>query len=208
MIILHPILYPPSECLSIDGPPSVDMASSLYSGVQKKPLACPVESLASALREQLTYDRDSDSLTTSPSSSSLDTCSSQKIFKAFSKSSSSPSHQEKGVEGVVREAGRGSGSSLSDTEGCNDEEPKIARSVTDGELRRRALSPLSHHGVSTDKPNIKSRISFFFFASLPKLQNKIFSHLTLLQSIHPDNFCVIWRGFQSVTIFPISWHPV
>uniref|UniRef100_A0A668AKS4 SAM and SH3 domain containing 1 n=1 Tax=Myripristis murdjan TaxID=586833 RepID=A0A668AKS4_9TELE len=134
------------ECLSIDGPPSVDMASSLYSGVQKKPLACPVDSLASALREQLTYDRDSDSLTTSPSSSSLDTCSSQKIFKAFSKSSSSPSHQEKGVEGVVREAGRGSGSSLSDTEGCNDEEPKIARSVTDGELRRRALSPLSHHG--------------------------------------------------------------
>ncbi|XP_071380580.1 SAM and SH3 domain-containing protein 1 isoform X2 [Centroberyx affinis] len=134
------------EGLSIDGPPSGDGGPFLYSGMQKKPAVCPVDSLASALREQLTYDRDSDSLTTSPSSSSLDTCSSQKIFKAFSKSSGSPSHlQEKGLEGEAREAGRGSGSSLSETEG-NEEEPKIARSVTDGELRRRALSPLSHHG--------------------------------------------------------------
>lgn len=52
---------------------------SLYSGVQKKQSGgCHhVDSLASALRDQLTHDlRDSDSLTTSPSSSSLDTCSS------------------------------------------------------------------------------------------------------------------------------------
>lgn len=132
-----------------DGLPFEDASTSLYSGVQKKLAVCPVDSLASALQEQLTYDRDSNSLTTSPSSSSLDTCSSQKIFRAFSKSSESPIHQEMSVAGEVREAGEGSGSSFSEMEGCNDEEPKIARSVTDGELRHRILSPLSHHGVST-----------------------------------------------------------
>ncbi|XP_074516279.1 SAM and SH3 domain-containing protein 1 isoform X5 [Sebastes fasciatus] len=134
------------ESLMIDGLPFGDASTSLYSGVQKKLTVCPVDSLASALREQLTYDRDFDSLTTSPSSSSLDTCSSQKIFQVFSKSSGSPIHQETSVAGEVREAGEGSGSSFSEMEGCNDEEAKIARSVTDGELRHRILSPLSHHG--------------------------------------------------------------
>ncbi|XP_035850581.1 SAM and SH3 domain-containing protein 1 isoform X1 [Sander lucioperca] len=134
------------ESLMTDGLPFEDASTSLYSGVQKKLAVCPVDSLASALQEQLTYDRDSNSLTTSPSSSSLDTCSSQKIFRAFSKSSESPIHQEMSVAGEVREAGEGSGSSFSEMEGCNDEEPKIARSVTDGELRHRILSPLSHHG--------------------------------------------------------------
>ncbi|XP_044023598.1 SAM and SH3 domain-containing protein 1 isoform X2 [Siniperca chuatsi] len=132
--------------LNIDDLPCSDASNSLYSGVQKKPVVCPIDSLASALREQLTYDRDSDSLTTSPSSSSLDTCSSQKIFQAFSKASGSPIHQETSVAGEVREAAEGSGSSFSETEVCNNEEPKIARSVTDGELRHRILSPLSHHG--------------------------------------------------------------
>lgn len=110
-----------------------------------------MDSLASALQEQLTYDRDSDSLTTSPSSSSLDTCSSQKIFQVFSKSNGSPVHPDTSVAGEVREAGEGSGSSFSETEGCNNQEAKIARSVTEGELRHRILSPLSHHGVSTDR---------------------------------------------------------
>lgn len=141
-----PSFYP-SHNLNIDDLPCGDASNSLYSGVQKKPVVCPMDSLASALRDQLTYDRDSDSLTTSPSSSSLDTCSSQKIFQAFSKSCRSPIHQETSA-GEVREAGDGSGSSFSEAEGCHDEEPKIARSVTDGELRHRILSPLSHHGVS------------------------------------------------------------
>ncbi|TKS86982.1 SAM and SH3 domain-containing protein 1 [Collichthys lucidus] len=132
------------ESLNIDGLPCGDASTSLYSDVQKKPVECPVDSLASAMREQLTYDRDSDSLTTSPSSSSLDTCSSQKIFQVSGKSGGSPVHQETSVAGEVMEAGEGSGSSFSETEGCNDEEPKIARSVTDGELRHRNL--LSHHG--------------------------------------------------------------
>ncbi|TKS87001.1 SAM and SH3 domain-containing protein 1 [Collichthys lucidus] len=132
------------ESLNIDGLPCGDASTSLYSDVQKKPVECPVDSLASAMREQLTYDRDSDSLTTSPSSSSLDTCSSQKIFQVSGKSGGSPVHQETSVAGEAGEAGEGSGSSFSETEGCNDEEPKIARSVTDGELRHRNL--LSHHG--------------------------------------------------------------
>ncbi|XP_044230205.1 SAM and SH3 domain-containing protein 1 isoform X2 [Thunnus albacares] len=134
------------ESLSVDGLHFGDASSSLYSDVQKKPSVCPIDSLASALQDQLTYDRDSDSLTTSPSSSSLDTCSSQKIFNAFNKSSASPVHQETNVAAEVRETGEGSGSSFFESVGCSDEEPKIARSVTDGELRHRVLSPLSHHG--------------------------------------------------------------
>ncbi|XP_054469921.1 SAM and SH3 domain-containing protein 1 isoform X2 [Anoplopoma fimbria] len=133
------------ESLMIDGLDFGDASASLYSGVQKKLSVCPVDSLASALRDQLTYDRDSDSLTTSPSSSSLDTCSSQKIFQALSKCGS-PVHQETSVAVEVREAGEGSGSSFSEMEGSNNEEPKLARSVTDGELRHRILSPLSQHG--------------------------------------------------------------
>lgn len=108
---------------------------------------CPVDSLASTLREQLAYNRDSDSLTTSPSSSSVDTCSSQKLFQSLSKSSGSPVHQQTNVTGEVREPGEGS--SFSETEGCS-EDPKIGRSVTDGELRDRVINPLSHHGVSIE----------------------------------------------------------
>ncbi|XP_034714551.1 SAM and SH3 domain-containing protein 1 isoform X2 [Etheostoma cragini] len=134
------------ESLMIDGLPFEDASTSLYSGVQKKHAVCPVDTLASSLQEHLTYDRDSNSLSNSPSSSSLDTCSRQKISRAFAKSSGSPIHKETSVAGEVREAGEGSGSSFSEMEGCNDEEPKIARSVTDGELRHRILSPLSHHG--------------------------------------------------------------
>lgn len=133
--------YPP-ESLNADG----DASISLYSGLQRKPLVCPVDSLASTLQEQLSYNRDPDSLTTSPSSSSVDTCSSQKTFQTLSKSSGSPIHQETNIAGEVREPGEGS--SFSETEGCS-EEPKIARSVTDGALRHPVLNPLSHHGVST-----------------------------------------------------------
>lgn len=79
-LLLSPPLSLP-ESLSMVGPVLGDAMSSLslYSGVQKKLSGgCHHDdSLSSALRDQLTYDlRDSDSLTTSPSSSSLDTCSS------------------------------------------------------------------------------------------------------------------------------------
>ncbi|KAM4724294.1 SAM and SH3 domain-containing protein 1 isoform 1-T3 [Anableps anableps] len=132
------------ESLNVDGLPCGDGSISLHSGVQRKPLVCPMDSLASPLQKQLTPDRDSDSLTTSPSSSSLDTCSSQKIVQACGKCSGSPVLQEASVAEDTREAGEGS--SFSETEGCSEEEPKMARSMTDGELRHRALGSLSHHG--------------------------------------------------------------
>lgn len=135
------------ENLSVDGLRCGDGSVSQHSGVQRKPLVCALESLTLALQKQPAPDRDSDSLTTSPSSSSLDTCSSQKVAQGYGKCSGSPAHQEAGVAEDVREAGEGS--SLSETEGCGEEEPKMARSVTDGELRHRALGSLSHHGVST-----------------------------------------------------------
>uniref|UniRef100_A0A3B3U841 SAM and SH3 domain containing 1 n=2 Tax=Poecilia latipinna TaxID=48699 RepID=A0A3B3U841_9TELE len=124
------------ESLSVDGLPCGEGSVSQHPGVQRKPLVCPLDSLASALQKQL----DSDSLTTSPSSSSLDTCSSQKAAQGCGRSSGSPTHQEAGV------AEAGEGSSFSETEGCGEDEPKMARSVTDGELRHRALGLLSHHG--------------------------------------------------------------
>ncbi|XP_041710566.2 SAM and SH3 domain-containing protein 1 isoform X3 [Coregonus clupeaformis] len=167
------------ESLSMDGPILGDAMSSLplYSGVQKKQPGSGgchhVDSLASSLHNQLTYDlQDSDSLTTSPSSSSLDTCSSaththsldtvssttQRLFRAFSKTagssprSSSPvcspgSHPDTGPSGEVRAAGAGgSGSSRSEIEvGGRGDGPRMARSVTDGEIRR-VLCPLSYHG--------------------------------------------------------------
>lgn len=147
-LLINSLLFPfyPPESLNADGLPCGDASISLYSGLQRKPLVCPVDSLASTLQEQLSYNRDPDSLTTSPSSSSVDTCSSQKTFQTLSKSSGSPIHQETNIAGEVREPGEGS--SFSETEGCS-EEPKIARSVTDGALRHPVLNPLSHHGVST-----------------------------------------------------------
>nr|XP_029531770.1 SAM and SH3 domain-containing protein 1-like isoform X3 [Oncorhynchus nerka] len=138
------------ESLSMDGPILGDAMSSLplYSGVQKKqPMSggCHhVDSLASSLHNQLTYDlQDSDNLTTSPSSSSsLDACSSaththsldtvsitsQQLFRAFSKTggssprSSSPacspgSHPDTGPSGEGRATGAGgTGSSMSEIE--------------------------------------------------------------------------------------------
>lgn len=115
----------------------------------QKSAVCPVDSLALALREQLIYDRDSDSLTTSPSSSSLDTCSNQKIPHILSQCSGSGSvHREMSVTEDVREAGKGIITPSSETDGCNNNELKLARSVTDGELRHRNSMPLSQHGVS------------------------------------------------------------
>ncbi|XP_024286258.1 SAM and SH3 domain-containing protein 1 isoform X4 [Oncorhynchus tshawytscha] len=167
------------ESLSMDGPILGDTMSSLplYSGVQKKqPMSggCHhVDSLASSLHNQLTYDlQDSDNLTTSPSSSSsLDACSSaththsldtvsitsQQLFRAFSKTggssprSSSPACSPGSHPDTVRGEGRatgagGTGSSMSEIEvGGRGDGPRMARSVTDGEIRR-VLSPLSYHG--------------------------------------------------------------
>lgn len=155
-----------AESLSIDGLPCGDASSSLHSGVQKSAV-CPVDSLALALREQLIYDRDSDSLTTSPSSSSLDTCSNQKILHVLSKSSESPIHREMSVAEDVREAGKGINTSSSETEGCINNELKLARSVTDGELRHRILMPLSQHGVSTGESLLRDYLRPFVLKFSP-----------------------------------------
>lgn len=143
----------PADGLNVDGSLCGDASTSTYPGSvqKKKSAACPVESLASALQEQLAFDRDSDSLTTSPSSSSLDTCSSQRIYQVFSKSSGTTAHQgtSGAAAGETRAAGETSGSSLSETDGSSSVDLKIARSMTEGELRHRMLNPLSHHGVGT-----------------------------------------------------------
>ncbi|KAL0969791.1 hypothetical protein UPYG_G00232340 [Umbra pygmaea] len=159
------------ECLSVDGAaPGEAMASlSLYPGLQKKQSGSAecqhVDSPASSPRHQVTYD-----LITSPSSSSLDTCSSriysldvlssttQRLFRTISKTGgssprcSSPacspvSHGDPEPSGEVRTAGvEDSGSSLSEMEVVGAEDIlRIARSVTDGEIRR-VSSPLSYHG--------------------------------------------------------------
>ncbi|XP_071221433.1 SAM and SH3 domain-containing protein 1-like isoform X3 [Salvelinus alpinus] len=155
-----------TESLTMVGPVPGDAMSSLslYSGVQRKQSGAfhHDDSLASALRDQLTYDlRDSDSLTTSPSSSSLDTCSSnththsldtvsstsQRLSTAFRGSSPACSpgrYPDTGPSGDVRAGG--SGSSLSEIEvGGGEDGPRMARSVTDGEIRR-VIGPLSYHG--------------------------------------------------------------
>ncbi|KAF4101928.1 hypothetical protein G5714_016728 [Onychostoma macrolepis] len=117
---------------------------SLYSGVHKRLAVSQGDGLSSVLHEQLSLDRDSDSLTTSPSSSSLDTYSSHKLFKAFNKSSSSQGLEPSmGPGGAVSGLDAGSGSSFSEAD--SEVEPRLSRSVTDGEMRR-ALSPSNYHG--------------------------------------------------------------
>uniref|UniRef100_A0A8C9TCV3 SAM and SH3 domain containing 1 n=1 Tax=Scleropages formosus TaxID=113540 RepID=A0A8C9TCV3_SCLFO len=105
---------------------SLDDVSVLYSGVLKTPPKPP---------------DDPSGLSTSPSSTSLDTwslgrsSSSQGLARPCGVNTS-------GDPGAVGGA-RGSGSSFSETEGGWKEECKVSRSLTDGEMRK-ALSPLAH----------------------------------------------------------------
>lgn len=111
--------------------------------------------MSSLTQDQLSLDGDTDSLTNSPSSSSLDTWSGHKLVKTFSKSSSThglirpprrPPVGSGGLGSSISGVG-GSGSSFSELDGCGlDDEGKLSRSTTDGEMRR-ALSSISH-GVS------------------------------------------------------------
>ncbi|XP_066524887.1 SAM and SH3 domain-containing protein 1 [Hoplias malabaricus] len=135
----------PTPKVSSEISPTCEDSSSLYSGVQKRVVQTDV--LASILQEQLSVEGDSDSLTTSPSSSSLDTYSGHKLFKAFSKSSSIQGlgQTSSSPSGAAPVLDGGSGSSFSEAEACCEDEPRMARSVTDGEMRR-ALSPSNYHG--------------------------------------------------------------
>nr|XP_061806703.1 SAM and SH3 domain-containing protein 1-like [Nerophis lumbriciformis] len=137
------------DFLNVECVPTCDDNKALYTGVLKKH-SLPQESSLS--QDQLSVDGDTDSLTTSPSSSSLDTWSGHRLVKTFNKSSS--------THGLIRPPRRtpvgsvpgvgGSGSSFSELDGCGlDEEGKLSRSTTDGEMRK-ALSSISH-GVSNNE---------------------------------------------------------
>uniref|UniRef100_W5L4H5 SAM and SH3 domain containing 1a n=1 Tax=Astyanax mexicanus TaxID=7994 RepID=W5L4H5_ASTMX len=125
------------DSLSLEASPSCEDTSALYAGVHKKTARCTDSSLSSLTQEQLSLDGDTESLTTSPSSSSLEAWSS--AHKLVKTSSSGHPH------GLIRPSPRKSsaGSSFSELEGLADEENKVSRSATDGEMRK-ALSSLSH----------------------------------------------------------------
>ncbi|XP_034999388.1 SAM and SH3 domain-containing protein 1a isoform X4 [Hippoglossus stenolepis] len=140
------------DFLNLDSPPTCEDNTALYTGVLKKPPLPQEASLPSLTQDQLSLDGDTDSLTTSPSSSSLDTWSGHKLVKTFSKSSSNhglirPPRRTpvgSGVQGGSISGVGGSGSSFSELDGCGlDDEGKLSRSTTDGEMRK-ALSSISH----------------------------------------------------------------
>ncbi|XP_044024004.1 SAM and SH3 domain-containing protein 1a isoform X1 [Siniperca chuatsi] len=143
------------ELLNLETPPTCEDNTALYTGVLKKPSLPQEISLPSLTQDQLSLDGDTDSLTNSPSSSSLDTWSGHKLVKTFSKSSSThglirpPKRTPIGSGGSISGVG-GSGSSFSELDGCGlDDEGKLSRSTTDGEMRK-ALSSISH-GVSNNE---------------------------------------------------------
>ncbi|XP_043961843.1 SAM and SH3 domain-containing protein 1a isoform X7 [Gambusia affinis] len=143
--------HSPEDFLNLETP-SCEDNTALYTGVLKKPPLPQEASLPSLIHDQLSLDGDTDSLTTSPSSSSLDTWSGHKLVKTFSKSSSThglirpPRRTAAGsrdvggsISGVA-----GSGSSFSELDGCGlDDDGKLSRSTTDSEMRK-ALSSISH----------------------------------------------------------------
>lgn len=137
------------DFLNLEAPPTCEDNTALYTGVLKKPPLPQEISLPSLTQDQQSQDGDTDSLTNSPSSSSLDTWSGHKLVKTFSKSSSThglirpPKRTPVGSGGSVSGVG-GSGSSFSELDGCGlDDEGKLSRSTTDSEMRK-ALSSISH----------------------------------------------------------------
>uniref|UniRef100_A0A672QQL3 SAM and SH3 domain-containing protein 1-like n=1 Tax=Sinocyclocheilus grahami TaxID=75366 RepID=A0A672QQL3_SINGR len=60
------------DSLSLDAAPLCDDINALYAEIHKKPAQCTDSSLSSLAQEKLSLDGDTDSLTTSPSTSSLD----------------------------------------------------------------------------------------------------------------------------------------
>lgn len=110
--------------------PVLDERSALYSGVHKKPLFFDGS-------PEKTPEDDSDSLTTSPSSSSLDTWGAgRKLVKSFSKGES---------RGLIKPPKK-MGTFFSYPE--EEKAQKVSRSLTEGEMKK-GLGSLSH-GVSTD----------------------------------------------------------
>lgn len=136
--------------MSLDATPLCDDLNALYAGIHKKPPVCTDSSLSSLAQEQLSLDGDTDSLNTSPSTSSLE------AWRPAHKLVKTPSTHPHGLirpprkcsDGSGLGLAGGSGSSFSELEGAGDDNSKVSRSATDGEMRK-ALSSISH-GVSTD----------------------------------------------------------
>uniref|UniRef100_A0A3Q2XEC3 SAM and SH3 domain containing 1a n=1 Tax=Hippocampus comes TaxID=109280 RepID=A0A3Q2XEC3_HIPCM len=116
------------DFLNVESVATCDDKAALYTGVLKKH-SLPQETSLS--QDQLSVDGDTDSLTTSPSSSSLDTWSGHRLVKTFSKSSS--------THGLIRPPRRTPVGSVPGVGGSG----KLSRSTTDGEMRK-ALSSISH----------------------------------------------------------------
>ncbi|KAJ7411035.1 SAM and SH3 domain-containing protein 1 isoform X1 [Willisornis vidua] len=115
---------------SLDNSPILDDRSALYSGVHKKQFY-----FDSSCEKQ--PEDDSDSLTTSPSSSSLDMWgANRKLVKTFSKTDS---------RGLIKPPKK-LGTFFSYPE--EEKSQKVCRSLTDGEMKK-SLGSLSH-GVSTE----------------------------------------------------------
>ncbi|XP_018587279.1 SAM and SH3 domain-containing protein 1 isoform X3 [Scleropages formosus] len=139
----HSVVLSPTsgDTLGFEVSPTSDDVSVLYSGVLKTPPKPPDDPSVSWLGQQVFPGGPSEGLSTSPSSTSLDTwslgrsSSSQGLARPCGVNTS-------GDPGAVGGA-RGSGSSFSETEGGWKEECKVSRSLTDGEMRK-ALSPLAH----------------------------------------------------------------
>ncbi|XP_074846521.1 SAM and SH3 domain-containing protein 1 isoform X6 [Carettochelys insculpta] len=111
---------------SLDNSPVLDDKSALYSGVHKKQFYFDGSS------EKQQPEDDSDSLTTSPSSSSLDTWgANRKLVKTFNKTDS---------RGLVKPPKK-LGTFFSYPE--EEKTQKVCRSLTDGEMKK-GLSSLSH----------------------------------------------------------------
>ncbi|XP_043075848.1 SAM and SH3 domain-containing protein 1a isoform X8 [Puntigrus tetrazona] len=133
------------DSLSLDAAPLCDDINALYAEIHKKPAQCTDSSLSSLAQEQLSLDGDTDSLTTSPSTSSLD------AWKPAHKLVKTPGTHPHGLIRPPRKSSAGSGlgvvggsgSSFSELEGLGDDNAKVSRSATDGEMRK-ALSSLSH----------------------------------------------------------------
>uniref|UniRef100_A0A8C2JBA3 Sterile alpha motif domain-containing protein 5-like n=1 Tax=Cyprinus carpio TaxID=7962 RepID=A0A8C2JBA3_CYPCA len=133
------------DSLSLDAAPLCDDINALYAEIHKKPAQCTDSSLSSLAQEQLSLDGDTDSLTTSPSTSSLE------AWKPDHKLVKTPGTHPHGLIRPPRKSSAGSGlgvvggsgSSFSELEGVGDDNAKVSRSTTDGEMRK-ALSSLSH----------------------------------------------------------------
>ncbi|XP_071289133.1 SAM and SH3 domain-containing protein 1-like isoform X7 [Agelaius tricolor] len=116
---------------SLDNSPILDDRSALYSGVHKKQFY-----FDSSCEKQ--PEDDSDSLTTSPSSSSLDTWgANRKLVKTFSKTDS---------RGLIKPPKK-LGTFFSYPE--EEKSQKVCRSLTDGEMKK-SLGSLSHGGKEGD----------------------------------------------------------